>query len=147
VVGENYTCQAATRTRKMVLLPLRERLHVPSVNCTGKQVTLKRRGMTLRRKQETRSATLLYVFPLSLVLFARLWAPKSNTASPVSFSVAMASISSRRLQKELKEINTEGCPVGMSLHYPQCPSRSIDLRLFQVSHCLKRTTTRNGCSP
>lgn len=27
--------------------------------------------------------------------------------------VVMASISSRRLQKELKEITTEGCPVGM----------------------------------
>src|SRR6267154_6534954 len=42
----------------------------------------------------------------------------------------MASISSRRLQKELKEITTEGCPVGTSAHYLKVFVKGIYVTVF-----------------
>ena len=44
VVEEKLHHQRGCDEGKKMVLPLRERLHVPSVNDTGKQVTLKRGG-------------------------------------------------------------------------------------------------------
>lgn len=52
----------------------------------------------------------------NLTLTYYLYLSNSAASAPAfSLSVIMSSISSRRLSKELSEIKSEGCPVGVSL--------------------------------
>jgi hypothetical protein len=72
VVEKNYTSNGATRARR-IDLPLRERLHVPSVKHTGKQVTLKRGGYDIfERKTDHRRIGFYMLFSqLGLVCVLR----------------------------------------------------------------------------
>jgi hypothetical protein len=104
-------------------------------------VTLKRRGIDI---EETKTGGLIYFIPrviwlyLSVATALKSWKPTPEW----TFTAFMSSISSRRLGKELKEIQNDGCPVG-GCEFAETESRSNSMK---ASLCCELMISKSGYS-